>query len=97
MFDLHDHSKWEKIQRDRYKFQTVDSMCSPQQKPDVVMEITYTIPKRSTQKKTVVIAEIDGSDKTQKTLDTGGFVQSNPAKLAVKAMQSTRMLMAMLR
>lgn len=89
MFDLHDHSKWEETQRAKYKFQTVDSMCSPQQKPDVVMEITYTIPKHSTQKKIVVIAEIDGSDKTRKTVDQRGFIQSNPAKLAVKAMQST--------
>ena len=89
MFDLHDHSKWGKTERDKYKFQTVDSMCSPHQKPDVVMEITYTIPKRSTQKKIVVIAEIDGSDKTQKTMDPRGFIQINPAKLAVKAIQST--------
>jgi hypothetical protein len=89
MFDLHDHSKWGKTERDKYKFETVDSMCSPQQKPDVVMEITYTIPKRSTQKKIVVIAEIDCSDKTKKTMDQHGFIQSNPGKLAVKAMQST--------
>lgn len=88
MFDLHDHSKWGKTEQEKYKFETVDSMCSPQQKPDVVMEITYTIPKRSTQKKIVVIAEIDGSDKTIKKSDNGSIVY-NPAKLAVKAMQST--------
>lgn len=87
MYDLHDKRKLTSAYKTAYGFQKSDMMGTSVQRPDVVLEVTYKRQIHTTPKKIVVIAEIDGDDKTYQS--AAESLETNPVKLAVKAMQST--------
>ena len=95
MFDLRDKKDWGELQLKKYKINEKDMSITSIQRPDLVMEVTYTCPKLYFQKKRVVFVEIDGDEKTYQTKRTDeNMTQTeifniNPAKLALKMMQST--------
>lgn len=95
MFDMKGKKSWERAELLKYDYNKESMQVFPVQKPDLVMEIAYTCPKQCSQKKIVVMVEIDGEDKTSQTSRTDANMtrhdcfSNNPAKLALKLMQST--------
>jgi hypothetical protein len=95
MFDMKKKTDWDRTELKKYKYNIESLRVFPVQKPDLVMEIVYTCPKQYSQKKIVVMVEIDGEDKTSQISrsDTNfarhDHFSHHPAKLAMKAMQST--------
>ncbi|NBX17202.1 MAG: hypothetical protein EBR09_07545 [Proteobacteria bacterium] len=95
MFDLRSKRQWNDVELKKYKYNENDIIITPIQKPDLVLEIAYTCPKLYFQKKRVVVIEIDGEDKTQQfkrseeNSTRHDYFNINPAKLALKLMQST--------
>ena len=95
MFDMKKKTDWDRSELKKYDYNKESLKVFPVQKPDLVMEIAYTCPKHYSQKKIVVMVEIDGEDKTSQISrsDTNfarhDHFSHHPAKLAMKAMQST--------
>lgn len=95
MFDLRSKKEWNVVELQKYEYNKKNISITSIQKPDLVMEITYTCPKLFVQKKRVVIVEIDGEDKTYQCIRTEenstrhDYFKTNPAKLSMKLMQST--------
>jgi len=95
MFDMRNKKEWSEYQLKGYEYNQKSTFITPIQKPDMVMEITYTCPKLYFQKKIIVMVEIDGEDKTYQIERTNenstrhDYFKINPAKLALKLMQST--------
>jgi hypothetical protein len=94
MFDMRKKKEWPSEQKTKYELYKTHMRIGAVQKPDLVMDIAYTCPKQSSQKKRVIMVEIDGEDKTAQTertdtnLNKAEF-KNHPAKLALKVMQST--------
>ena len=95
MFDMRNKKEWSEYQLKGYEYNQKSIVITPIQKPDMVMEITYTCPKLYFQKKRIVMVEIDGEDKTyqidrnEENSTRHDYFKINPAKLALKLMQST--------
>ena len=90
IFDMQKKTEW--LSTDLVKYGYNLKVC-PIQRPDLVMQIAYTCPKHYLQKKIVVMVEIDGHDKTLQASNAACMnpekILIPPAKLALKAMQST--------
>jgi hypothetical protein len=70
MFDMRKKKEWPSDQKLKYEYNKTHMAIGSVQKPYLVMDIAYTCPKQSSQKKRVVMVEIDGEDKASQTART---------------------------
>ena len=74
MFDMRKKKEWPSDQKLKCEYIKTHMAIGSVQKPDLVMDIAYTCPKQSLQKKRVVMVEIDGEDKASQTDDDPSFI-----------------------